>query len=94
MNVVCYQSSRVGTVPPLTSHTLHHIGADFHGSQWDLHVSAVVNRAERRKSSKSTTWKSNKTVKVCRSAKNNWHSYSEQQKVSKNRKTAEPVGAL
>ena len=90
MNVVCYQSSRIGMVPPLTSHTLHHICCQ---TSMDLHVSAVVNRAERRNSSKSTTLKSNKTVKVCRSAKN-WHSYSEQQKVSKNREAVKPVGAL
>ena len=60
MNVVCYQSSRIGMVPPLTSHTLRHICCQ---TSMDLHVSAVVNRAERRNSSKSTTLKSNKTVK-------------------------------
>ena len=35
----------------------------------DLHVSAVVNRAEHRNSSKSTTLKSNTTVQVCWSTK-------------------------
>ena len=66
MNVVCYQSSRIGMVPPFTSQTLRHIlFPGFHG----LHLSVVVNRTERRESSKSTTLKSNKTVKVCRSAK-------------------------
>ena len=66
MNVVRYQSSGVATVHPLTSHTLRHICCQ---TSMDFHVSAVVNRAERRNSSKSTTLKSNKTAKVCRSAK-------------------------
>ena len=91
MNVVCYHSSRIGMVPPLTSQTLRHISFQ---TSMDLHLSVVVNRAERPNSSKSTILESNKTVKVCLSAKKNCHSDSEQQKVSKNRKTAEPVDAL
>ena len=66
MNVVCDQSGGIGMVPPLTSHTHCHICCQ---TSMDLYVSAVVNRAKRRNSSKSTTLKSNKTEKVCRSAK-------------------------
>ena len=48
MNVICYQSSKIGTVPPLTSHTLRHICCQ---TSMDLNVSAVVSRAKRQKSS-------------------------------------------
>ena len=52
----------------------------------DLHLSAVVNIAEHWNSSKSTTLKSNKTIKFCQSAENlaQWFRGT----------TAEPVGAL
>ena len=86
MNVVHYQSSRIGMVPLLTAQTLRHICFQ---TSMDIHLSAVVNGAKRRNSSKSITLKCSKAVKVCRNAKN-WHSDSEQQKVSINRKTAEP----
>ena len=80
--------TEIGMLPPLTSQTLRHICCQ---TSVDLHVSVVVNRAERRKSSISTTLKYNETVKVCKSGKTIG---TEQQKVSKNRKTVEPVGAL
>ena len=86
MNVICYHSNRIGMVPPLMSQTLRHICFQ---TSMDLHLSTVVNRAERRNISKSRTWKSNKTVKVGRSAKKLAVIQS-----NIKLKTAEPVGAL
>ena len=70
MNVVCYQSSKIGTVKISSSFDITNLSATIRFQMSiDLHLSRVMNRAERQNSSKSKTLKSNKTVKVCQSAK-------------------------
>ena len=90
MNIVCYQSSRTDIVPPFTSQTSAIFRPDFNGS------SCFSGREQSRTPKKLQI--DNFEVQYNRSGlserQKNLHNYSEQQKVSKNRKTAEPVGAL